>query len=148
MKYKVFTINAEHGDCDEMNAFLNGKKIVEVEKHFYTEQNAAFWSFCISYLEEVPSSQQQVKREKTDYKDILDEKEFERFASLREMRKTIANSEGVPVYAVFTNEELASIAKLQNISKKSLQSINGIGEKRIEKYGDAVIETLSTNNQN
>lgn len=129
--------------CEEMNSFLRGRKIVEVEKHFYTMQNSAFWTFCISYIDEISNNNTQPKKEKIDYKDILDEKSFEKFVELREMRKDIAQKEGVPVYAVFTNEEMANIAKLDSLSLTALQSVNGIGEKRVEKYGKAVIETLS-----
>ena len=143
MQYRIFTINAEYASCEEMNTFLRGRKIVEVEKHFYAMQTAAFWTFCVSYIDEIPNNQTAIKKEKIDYKDVLDEKSFEKFIALREMRKDIAQKEGIPVYAVFTNEEMANIAKLDNLSLNALQSINGIGEKRVEKYGKAVIETLS-----
>lgn len=143
MQYRIFTINAEGTSCEEMNAFLRGRKIVEVEKHFYAMQTSAFWTFCISYIDETPNNQTVVKKEKIDYKDVLDEKSFEKFIALREMRKEIAQKEGVPIYAVFTNEEMANIAKLDSLSLNTLQSVNGIGEKRVDKYGKAVIETLS-----
>ena len=143
MQYRIFTINAENASCEEMNTFLRGRKIVEVEKHFYTMQTSAFWTFCVSYIDEILNSSAQPKKEKIDYKNVLDDKAFEKFIALREMRKDIAQKEGVPIYAVFTNEEIANIAKLDNLSLNALQSINGIGEKRVEKYGKVVIETLS-----
>lgn len=143
MQYRIFTINAEDASCEEMNTFLRGRKIVEVDKHFYAMQNSAFWTFCIGYIDEISNNNTQPKKEKIDYKDVLDEKSFEKFVVLREMRKEVAQKEGIPVYAVFTNEEMANIAKLDKLSLNALQSVNGIGEKRVEKYGKAVIETLS-----
>lgn len=143
MQYRIFTINAEEPSCDEMNAFLRNKKIAEVEKHFFTMQSSAYWTFCVSYIDDAQNNNQSNKREKVDYKDTLDEKSFERFSMLRELRKTIAASEGLPIYAVFTNDELAGIAQLEHISLNALKSINGLGEKRVEKYGTAIIETLS-----
>ena len=42
-----------------------------------------------------------------DYKEVLSAPEFERFARLRLLRKELAEKEGVPAYAIFTNEQLA-----------------------------------------
>ena len=82
----------------------------------------------------------QTRKEKIDYKEILDEQTFARFAHLREARKLIANDESIPAYAVFTNEELAQIAALEEITEGSIASIKGIGDKRTEKYGQRLID--------
>ena len=42
-----------------------------------------------------------------DYKQVLKPEEFEVFSRLREWRKGVAEKEGVPVYVVFSNEQLA-----------------------------------------
>ena len=34
-----------------MNAFLRGNKIVEVEKEFVSNDNGAYWCFCVRYIE-------------------------------------------------------------------------------------------------
>ena len=69
-----------------------------------------------------------------DYKTVLDENTFLKFSILREIRKKIALDEGIPAFAIFTDEELAGLAKLPEITPKSMGSIKGIGEKKIEKY--------------
>ncbi len=38
-------------------------------------------------------------------------------------------------YAVFTDEELSNIAKLDEITAPNMLKIKGIGEKKVEKYG-------------
>jgi superfamily II DNA helicase RecQ len=77
---------------------------------------------------------------KIDYKELLDEATFKIYSDLRECRKQISEKEAVPVYAVFTNEELANIAKLDVITPSNLMSVKGIGKSKAEKYGTAMLE--------
>ena len=60
----------------------------------------------------------------------------------RDWRKEVASAEGVPVYTVFTNEQLAAIVQKKTATKAALQEIEGVGEARVKKYGDAMIEIL------
>ncbi|MBR6355074.1 MAG: HRDC domain-containing protein [Paludibacteraceae bacterium] len=63
---------------------------------------------------------------------------FAVFSQLRSIRKQLAEQEAVPAYAVFTDSELAEIAKLESIEPNAIQTISGIGQKRVEKYGIAL----------
>lgn len=67
---------------------------------------------------------------------MLDGHSFARFAVLRTIRKRLAEEDAVPAFAVFTDAELAEIAKLDEITPKRMLAINGLGEKRVEKYGE------------
>ena len=77
-----------------------------------------------------------------DYKEILKPEEFEVFSRLREWRRNVAEKEGVPVYTVLTNDQLAQIVQKKINSKASLREIDGVGDVRIEKYGNALLELL------
>lgn len=123
---------------EEMNKFLRGNKVVDISKSFVQQGNVAYWSFCVTYLVGVPSKVQQPgeRKEKVDYKQILSEAEFVRFALLRTLRKQLAENDAVPAFAVFTDAELAEMAKMSELSAKNLLKINGLGEKRVEKYGE------------
>jgi len=46
----------------------------------------------------------------------------------------------MPVYAVFTNEELASIAALEEILPETIKKIKGIGDKKTERFGKRLVE--------
>jgi superfamily II DNA helicase RecQ len=61
------------------------------------------------------------------------------------LRKNIADSEGVPVYTVFTNEQLAEIVRQKITTKNALSGIQGVGGKKIEKYGDNFIPASQKN---
>jgi superfamily II DNA helicase RecQ len=56
----------------------------------------------------------------------------------------MADKEGVPAYALFTNEQLAEIVRRGAITTTSLREIHGIGESRVEKYGEAVLTLMRT----
>ena len=96
------------------------------------------WSFCVKFIE-TKIQEQAVKR---DYKQELDEETFKKFSTLREIRKAIAMEDAVPPYAVFLDEELASLAKLDVITISELQKIKGIGQKKIEKFGQKLLDKI------
>ena len=50
---------------------------------------------------------------KIDYRAVLDERTFALFSHLREIRKALAEKEHLTPYAVFTNEQLAEVAKVR-----------------------------------
>ncbi|MDR0982538.1 MAG: HRDC domain-containing protein [Culturomica sp.] len=130
----------------ELNKFLATNRVLEVEKHFF--QNASFcgWSFCVNYLLNNVSGTQGAAsgsfKNKVDYKQVLGEKEFAVFSKLREIRKQLSTEEAVPAYAIFTDEELAGIAQLPEIKANKLTDVQGIGTKKVEKYGKIMIERL------
>ena len=133
----------------ELNRFLAGHKVLEVEQKFFQNEKGGCGSFCIRYIENTASSQasQFAGKEKIDYKQVLDEKEFTVFSKLRECRKILAAEEAVPAYAVFTDEELAGIARLPELEADKLISIKGIGGKKVSKYGERIVKLYEEKNQ-
>lgn len=64
----------------------------------------------MEYLDS-PRARTGQKPRRTDYREILSPSEFALFAKLRELRKWLAAQEGVPVYAVLTNEQMAALGR-------------------------------------
>ena len=81
---------------------------------------------------------------RVDYRELLQPEGFTQYVRLRELRKRIAEEEGIPHYAVFTNEQLAEIARLENPSKDKMSQISGIGKASLTKYGDRFLVSLAT----
>ena len=123
MQIKIFNIPiTDNGTfIAEMNRFLSANKVLEIEQHFYQNENGAFWSFCVRLITDVSNkSVLSTNKKKIDYRDVLDEKTFTVFSKLRECRKIIAANDAVPAYAVFTDKELADIAKLPVLEASKL----------------------------
>jgi len=66
------------------------------------------------------------------------------FSRLRELRKELAQTEAVPVYALFTNEQLAQMVQRRCHSNSDLAQIEGIGDSRIGKYAERILPLLLT----
>ena len=142
MQFQFFKIPVDNPQeqTNEMNAFLRGHKIISVEKNFVSNDTEAYWGFCIKYIVGNPKNTFSTKKEKVDYRTVLDEKAFKVFSELRNIRKKIAEDDVVPAYAVFTDKELSGIAQLQDISIESIKKIKGIGDKKMEKYGELMVQ--------
>jgi superfamily II DNA helicase RecQ len=78
------------------------------------------------------------------YKAILPPEEFAVFSRLREVRKEMAQTEAVPVYTLFTNEQLAQMVQRRCQSRSDLAQIDGIGESKIDKYAERLLPLLLT----
>jgi len=140
MQYKVFSIPLFEGEelMEEMNRFLRGHKVIQVQRQLLPEVQPPCWTFCVEYLDvtDTRSPQQWHRKEKVDYKSVLDESTFKVFSRLREIRKKLADDDAVPAYSVFTDAELSEIARLLENGDGNLLKINGIGVKKVEKYGE------------
>ena len=130
--------------AEELNRFLRSHKIVDIKKELATIDGSSGWTFCVMYLEQnLPIFAEASRQtEKIDYKKELAPATFEIYDRLRKIRKEIADNESVAVYTVFTNKELAELAKLPELTLKSMKTVPGIGDKRIEQYGQIILDAL------
>ncbi|SOC55635.1 ATP-dependent DNA helicase, Rep family [Ornithinimicrobium cerasi] len=64
------------------------------------------------------------------------------FEALRQWRKETASTAAVPAYVVFTDATLTAIAEAMPLDGVALQQISGVGERKIEKYGQDVLRIL------
>jgi len=118
---------------------------VNVTKEFVPNAENSLWTILVEYLVDNPTDTQ--KRGKVDYRDVLTEEQFAIFSQLRSIRKAIAEEKGIPVYTVFTNEQLASIATKRPESRAALGAISGIGSAKVEKFGTAILKPFSTDEE-
>jgi superfamily II DNA helicase RecQ len=137
----------------ELNAFLARHRVVTVERRFVECGLESFWGLCVDYLVGEPGggvnhgAPGRAER-KIDYKELLTPEQFEIFAKLRDLRKQLAEKEAVPVYAIFTNEQMAAMVQKNPNSRAELREIDGIGEAKVEKYAEpflALLQTLKVN---
>lgn len=146
MQLKIFTIplTADGDPLEDMNKFLRSVKVLEIEKQFVNSGLGAFWTICVTYIPNVGDEPKVNSSPKKDYKKLLSEEQFKMFSELRTIRKVMADNDSIPAYAVFTDAELAEITKLTTLDAKTLMTINGIGEKRVEKYGEELCNRYNT----
>ncbi|SEU38739.1 DNA helicase RecQ [Nonomuraea wenchangensis] len=66
------------------------------------------------------------------------------FERLRAWRATVAKEQGVPAYVIFHDATLREIATRRPATTAELSTVNGVGENKLAKYGDQVLEVLTT----
>ncbi|HUX75165.1 MAG TPA: DEAD/DEAH box helicase [Anaerolineae bacterium] len=64
------------------------------------------------------------------------------FEALRAWRLEQARAQGVPPYVVFHDSHLRAIAAERPVTLEALSELKGIGPRKLEKYGSAVIELV------
>jgi len=65
------------------------------------------------------------------------------FEQLRAWRGAAAKEQGVPAYVIFHDATLREIATRRPTSLAELGRINGIGEAKLARHGQAVLDTLA-----
>jgi len=149
MAFKFFRVSLHDldGATNELNQFLTSHRVDSIERQFVNQGENSYWLFCIEYHEPqqartLAASAGTRRRERIDYRDVLNDDDFQTYLRLKELRQQIAQEESLAVYLIFTNEHLAKIAEAHVRTKEDLQKIDGIGKARVEKYGDRVLKWL------
>jgi superfamily II DNA helicase RecQ len=143
MKFHFFAVNALNPGAaqEELNRFCAAHTLLTVEKQFVAAGSGSFWAFCVQTTGGIERPAL-AKKEKVDYREVLNEADFSVYSKLRDLRKTLAEKEGVPVYSLFTNEQLAAMVRGRTVTEAALLAIEGVGKARVEKYGSAFLPLL------
>jgi superfamily II DNA helicase RecQ len=146
---KHFVVPVFGGDDaeDALNRFLRNHAVLEVHRELWARGTDACWCFSVRYGEGDTAGGGRAsgaRRARVDYKDELEPEAFARFAELRKRRKAIAEQESLPAFAVFTDEELAGIARLTAPDLKALMSVKGIGPKKVERFGARILDSATS----
>lgn len=138
-----FVPMVDGGEAQEaLNAFLRTHRVLAVEHAFAGNG----WAFCVEWLDGSASARREPiggKSPRVDYRETLTPEAFAVFSRLREVRRRLADRDGVQVYAVMTNEQLAEMVRRKVATLSALRDIEGIGESRAGKYGMAFLEALA-----
>ncbi len=67
------------------------------------------------------------------------------FEKLRALRMELAREEHVPPYVVCSDKTLVQLSQLKPQSKEALLGVSGIGEYKVEKYGERFLHCLAEN---
>lgn len=146
MKYAFFAVSSLDPSEGEkaLNLFCAQHRVVAVEKQFVADTVQSHWSFCVGYVDTAQKLTDQ--KGKIDYREKLNEADFSVYSELRTLRKQLSEQEGVPVYAIFTNEQLAEMVTRRVSSVAQLRDIAGIGQARVKKHGEAFLSVLNRRN--
>lgn len=141
-------------DKQLLNEFLQNNHILETTSQFVHDKEH-YWSILLRYSEKnlmvnEPSPEkyqssnklQTPKKYETPQDVFLNADEIKILESLKIWRTERAKGDNLPVYMIATNSELFSIAKFKPARKEELIELKGFGEKKIEKFGEDIINIL------
>jgi ATP-dependent DNA helicase RecQ len=91
------------------------------------------------------SEKQKAKREKPARRTkpaLEDEDDQELFEKLKEARQLIAKKRRVPAYVIFHDKTLIELADKRPQSFEEMLEINGIGESKLKKFGQTLLDVI------
>ena len=65
------------------------------------------------------------------------------FEELRDLRKRLADKEGVPPYIVFGDATLIEMARNKPADENALLMVTGVGQHKLEKYGSRFLDAIT-----
>lgn len=138
--YKVKTIR-------EMINFLTAEGFLQVEDGefpvlSFTGKTTEFLKSEIKLLmrKHEGITEKSLSREKRKQIESVNE---ELFDSLRSLRKELSTAEGVPPYVVFSDKTLSAMCEMLPSDRGDFLEVPGVGNVKLEKYGDAFIDVIN-----
>jgi ATP-dependent DNA helicase RecQ len=83
----------------------------------------------------------------TAARSALEGSDMELFEALRAVRTAIAKQQSVPPYVVFPDTTLVALATERPASRKALLGIPGVGQSKLERYGDDFLKVIQAHEQ-
>ncbi|MGL5097607.1 MAG: HRDC domain-containing protein [Planctomycetia bacterium] len=144
MPYRVFVVPVRDPEqVGVFNGFLSSQRILNVEKRFVDAGENSFWTFCVEFLPAQTGGGGVMARPgRIDYKEVLEPEQYLRYLALKRVREEVAAAEAVPVFKIFTNEQLAEMVKRKVSTLAALDAIPGVGKGRVESYGARFLAAL------
>lgn len=124
---------------EELNKFLRSQRVITIDRQFCGAEIG--WAVLVQYMDGESAANPDIGRgrETKDFSKILDPEVYERFSALRKIRAEIAKEKGYPPYLIYTNDELAILAKFSRLTPEVLSGIKDIPRRRIDDYGEEFI---------
>jgi superfamily II DNA helicase RecQ len=147
IQYAAFCLLVTESSVEQeaLNRFLRGHRVIQTWKELVTTSQGPSWSILVEYGEAAASEAGQkgkAGQPRIDYKEVLSPEDFKIYSGLRELRKSLAEDKGLPVYAVFTNDQLAALSRSRPTTIAELTALEGIGQGKSGQFGEAFIARI------
>ena len=83
------------------------------------------------------------KKRKTGPIAELSEDDLRLFETLREIRKQLAEEQGVPPYVIFGDVALVQMSSDRPSTEEEFLEINGVGQVKLERHGTIFLEAIA-----
>ena len=148
MHVKIFSLkfDANYGGFNDevIQDFLKDKQVISIQEYFFKRHEVPYLTLVIQYSFGIQGFENRSgnfqPKQQQDWKQELSESDMGLFDLLRNWRLQRSKKEGVPPYILFSNAQLSKIVKARPQSETELGKIDGVGQAKIEKYGNEILE--------
>jgi ATP-dependent DNA helicase RecQ len=146
LRLKLFTFrfsnSAKGFDDQPLQEFIADKEVIEFSEHFFMHEKIPYLTVLLAYRL-ITDDERRKRIRRVDPRMDLDDQEKAVYDALRTWRATRARQEGIPPYMIANNKQLAKMIKLGATTKSALAKVDGIGDVKIVKYGDEILQTIA-----
>ena len=128
------------GFCEIAFHRQNALQLTEVAKKVLFEKEKIWLTKPKDLKEQAKKSNAPTAKEKKVKKESL-------FEKLRQLRYQIAQEEDIPAYLIFNDATLKEIERERPLSEDDFLKISGVGERKLEVYGDLFMAEIKKFNQ-
>jgi ATP-dependent DNA helicase RecQ len=93
------------------------------------------------WCRQMPEKAKRIPRSKRQENELSSQHES-LYQQLRTKRMSLATEAGVPPYIIFHDSTLKQMAELRPATLTEMQTISGVGEKKLSRYGDAFLDVI------
>ena len=92
-----------------------------------------------------PRVQEKTRKKKRKIGPVADlsENDLRLFETLRELRKQLAEEQGVPPYVIFGDAALVEMSRERPSNEDEFLEINGVGQVKLERHGSTFLEAIA-----
>jgi len=148
MKLHVVTVPLSPTSTEALDALQSAAEIARYDHYLIdlpTGPAVAIVAAVRGSTSTAPTERRSGRRRRSleDWLAELDDDARPRFERLRAWRKMTARDEGIPVYALASNAQLAEMARMKAPSKSKLADVAGFGRTKVDRYSEQVLTILS-----
>ena len=108
---------------------------------YLTPSDGQFPTLMVSPLGvKVLRGEETVSRKQTVVKQLVENDAL--FEELRQLRLSLAQEQNLPPYIIFSDQTLKELAQKQPQTALAFLEIKGVGQNKLEKYGEAFLAVL------
>ena len=117
---------------------------MNVEKKLIDGERGTGWVFLVEYSDFEGGKNQYTMSAKIDWRDVLNPAQFALYDVLRKTRKDIGDKTKIPLYGIFSNEQLALMAQAIPKNKQEFLKIKGVSEQKFNQFGEAFLSAINS----
>lgn len=144
----TFNIGKEHSVSEWQGIYrqLVALNLLSVSSEYgglsITEEGHAFLKEKRSIALRRFSKPSKERKKSTTNRILADEMDDGLFLALKALRMELAKAQNIPPYVIFHDKTLRELASVKPNAREELAHINGVGEKKIDRYGELFLNVI------